>query len=197
MCFARGAHPDSARRALLDRGRRGDRRQYDDRPGELSTTPSIGAGTKIDNFVHIAHNVRVGKLCLIMAQVGVAGRRGSRTGASWRGRWGLRTPYDRRGRASLAGRRASLATCRRARSGRATRRARTRNRSARAGRAVQAAAASCARSSELVHEREQPQSRVRCHRGRRVTRRTGDSAVGGRSRGRFRSRDAGCTSGLP
>jgi UDP-3-O-[3-hydroxymyristoyl] glucosamine N-acyltransferase len=33
----------------------------------------IGAGTKIDNLVHIAHNVRVGKLCLIMAQVGIAG----------------------------------------------------------------------------------------------------------------------------
>ncbi len=33
----------------------------------------IGAGTRIDNLVHIAHNVRVGKLCLIMAQVGVAG----------------------------------------------------------------------------------------------------------------------------
>jgi UDP-3-O-[3-hydroxymyristoyl] glucosamine N-acyltransferase len=33
----------------------------------------IGAGTKIDNLVHIGHNVRLGKLCLIMAQVGVAG----------------------------------------------------------------------------------------------------------------------------
>ena len=33
----------------------------------------IGDGTKIDNLVHIAHNVRVGRLCLIMAQVGVAG----------------------------------------------------------------------------------------------------------------------------
>ena len=33
----------------------------------------IGAGTKIDNLVHLGHNVRVGKLCLIMAQVGVAG----------------------------------------------------------------------------------------------------------------------------
>ena len=33
----------------------------------------IGAGTRIDNLVHIAHNVRVGRLCLIMAQVGIAG----------------------------------------------------------------------------------------------------------------------------
>lgn len=33
----------------------------------------VGAGTKLDNLVHIGHNVRVGKLCLLMAQVGVAG----------------------------------------------------------------------------------------------------------------------------
>ncbi|WP_158508812.1 UDP-3-O-(3-hydroxymyristoyl)glucosamine N-acyltransferase [Gemmatirosa kalamazoonensis] len=33
----------------------------------------IGAGTKIDNLVHIGHNCRIGKLCLIMAQVGLAG----------------------------------------------------------------------------------------------------------------------------
>ena len=33
----------------------------------------IGAGTKIDNLVHIAHNVRIGRLCLVLAQVGIAG----------------------------------------------------------------------------------------------------------------------------
>jgi len=33
----------------------------------------VGAGTKIDNLVQIAHNVRIGKACLIMAQVGIAG----------------------------------------------------------------------------------------------------------------------------
>jgi UDP-3-O-[3-hydroxymyristoyl] glucosamine N-acyltransferase len=33
----------------------------------------IGAGSKIDNLVHVGHNVRVGKLCLLMAQVGIAG----------------------------------------------------------------------------------------------------------------------------
>lgn len=33
----------------------------------------IGTGTKIDNLVQIGHNVRVGRLCLIMAQVGIAG----------------------------------------------------------------------------------------------------------------------------
>lgn len=33
----------------------------------------IGAGTKVDNLVQIAHNVRIGRLCLIMSQVGLAG----------------------------------------------------------------------------------------------------------------------------
>ena len=33
----------------------------------------IGSGTKIDNLVHIAHNVVAGSDCLIIAQVGVAG----------------------------------------------------------------------------------------------------------------------------
>ena len=33
----------------------------------------VGSGTKIDNLVHIAHNVRIGEKCLMMAQVGVAG----------------------------------------------------------------------------------------------------------------------------
>ena len=33
----------------------------------------IGAGTKIDNLVQIAHNVRIGRCCLIIAQAGVAG----------------------------------------------------------------------------------------------------------------------------
>jgi UDP-3-O-[3-hydroxymyristoyl] glucosamine N-acyltransferase len=33
----------------------------------------IGEGTKIDNLVQIAHNVRIGKHCLIVAQSGVAG----------------------------------------------------------------------------------------------------------------------------
>ena len=33
----------------------------------------VGAGTKIDNLVQIGHNVRIGKNCLIVAQVGIAG----------------------------------------------------------------------------------------------------------------------------
>ena len=36
-------------------------------------TTVIGAGTKIDNLVHIAHNVKIGKNCLIIAQSGIAG----------------------------------------------------------------------------------------------------------------------------
>lgn len=33
----------------------------------------IGQGTKIDNLVHIAHNVQIGAHCMIVAQVGIAG----------------------------------------------------------------------------------------------------------------------------
>jgi len=33
----------------------------------------IGQGTKIDNLVHIAHNVVIGRNCLVMGQVGFAG----------------------------------------------------------------------------------------------------------------------------
>ena len=40
--------------------------------GALGPT-TIGAGSKIDNLVHIAHNVVLGKHCLIMGQVGFAG----------------------------------------------------------------------------------------------------------------------------
>jgi UDP-3-O-[3-hydroxymyristoyl] glucosamine N-acyltransferase len=33
----------------------------------------VGGGTKIDNLVQVAHNVRIGRLCLLMSQVGIAG----------------------------------------------------------------------------------------------------------------------------
>ncbi len=33
----------------------------------------VGSGTKIDNLVQVAHNVRIGTRCVIMAQVGIAG----------------------------------------------------------------------------------------------------------------------------
>lgn len=40
--------------------------------GALGSTV-IGQGTKIDNLVHVAHNVVIGKHCLILGQVGFAG----------------------------------------------------------------------------------------------------------------------------
>jgi len=40
--------------------------------GSLDDT-IIGRGTKLDNLVHVAHNVRIGERCLLMAGVGVAG----------------------------------------------------------------------------------------------------------------------------
>ncbi|MEN9497930.1 MAG: hypothetical protein RL750_829 [Bacteroidota bacterium] len=39
----------------------------------VSHDTEIGAGTKIDNLVHIGHDTRIGKNCLIAAQVGIAG----------------------------------------------------------------------------------------------------------------------------
>lgn len=40
--------------------------------GSLGDT-IVGAGTKIDNLVHIGHNCRIGRNCFIVAQVGIAG----------------------------------------------------------------------------------------------------------------------------
>jgi UDP-3-O-[3-hydroxymyristoyl] glucosamine N-acyltransferase len=40
--------------------------------GALGSTV-IGNGTKIDNLVHVAHNVEIGEHCLLCAQVGIAG----------------------------------------------------------------------------------------------------------------------------
>ena len=39
----------------------------------VSAATRIGAGTKMDNLVHIGHDTEVGKNCLFAAQVGVAG----------------------------------------------------------------------------------------------------------------------------
>ena len=49
----------------------------------------VGAGTKIDNLVHIAHNVRLGRLCLVMAQVGIAGSARIEDGAILAGQVGV------------------------------------------------------------------------------------------------------------
>ena len=40
--------------------------------GSLGTT-LIGEGTKIDNLVQIAHNVKIGRHCVIASQVGISG----------------------------------------------------------------------------------------------------------------------------
>ncbi len=40
--------------------------------GRLAAT-CVGEGTKIDNHVQIGHNVRIGKHCILCAQVGIAG----------------------------------------------------------------------------------------------------------------------------
>ena len=40
--------------------------------GVLGAT-RIGKGTKVDNLVHLAHNVVIGEHCLILAQVGISG----------------------------------------------------------------------------------------------------------------------------
>lgn len=49
----------------------------------------IGAGTKVDNLVHIAHNVRIGHLCLVMGQVGIAGSSRIEDGAILAGQVGV------------------------------------------------------------------------------------------------------------
>lgn len=56
--------------------------------GSLSDT-IIGDGTKIDNLVHIAHNVHVGSHCVIVAQVGVAGSVEIGDGAQLAGQVGI------------------------------------------------------------------------------------------------------------
>lgn len=49
----------------------------------------IGAGTKIDNLVMIGHNVKVGKLCLVMSQVGISGSANIGDGCVLAGQAGL------------------------------------------------------------------------------------------------------------
>jgi UDP-3-O-[3-hydroxymyristoyl] glucosamine N-acyltransferase len=62
----------------------------------------IGAGTKIDNLVHIAHNCRIGRLCLIMAQVGIAGSARVEDGCVVAGQVGISGHHTIGARATLA-----------------------------------------------------------------------------------------------
>ena len=54
-----GAYVDIGANTTIDRARFG--------------STMIGDGTKVDNQVQIAHNVKVGRCCLIVAQVGISG----------------------------------------------------------------------------------------------------------------------------
>jgi UDP-3-O-[3-hydroxymyristoyl] glucosamine N-acyltransferase len=52
-------HVEIGNNCTIDRGAMGD--------------TMIGAGSALDNMVHIAHNVRIGRFCVIAGQVGIAG----------------------------------------------------------------------------------------------------------------------------
>lgn len=56
--------------------------------GALGET-RIGAGTKIDNLVHIAHNCRIGRNCILAAQTGISGSSVIEEGAILGGQVGL------------------------------------------------------------------------------------------------------------
>ena len=59
----------------------------------------IGEGTKIDNLVQIAHNVVIGRHCVIVAQVGIAGSTTVEDFAAIGGQVAVNGPSaDRRGR---------------------------------------------------------------------------------------------------
>ena len=49
----------------------------------------IGARTKLDNLVHIAHNVNIGEDCVIVAQVGIAGSAVIESGVTLAGQVGV------------------------------------------------------------------------------------------------------------
>jgi UDP-3-O-[3-hydroxymyristoyl] glucosamine N-acyltransferase len=63
----------------------------------------IGAGTKLDNLVHIAHNVRIGRLCFFAAQVGTAGSARFEDGVQIGGQAGIGGHLTVGARASIAG----------------------------------------------------------------------------------------------
>jgi UDP-3-O-[3-hydroxymyristoyl] glucosamine N-acyltransferase len=70
--------------------------------GSLGDT-IVGRGTKIDNLVQIGHNVRIGKLCLIMAQVGIAGSARIGDGVVLAGQAGIAGPRSIGDGARIAG----------------------------------------------------------------------------------------------
>jgi UDP-3-O-[3-hydroxymyristoyl] glucosamine N-acyltransferase len=54
----------------------------------------IGSGAKIDNLVHIAHNVKIGRNCLVIALVGVAGSVNIGDGVTLAGQAGVKDHVD-------------------------------------------------------------------------------------------------------
>ena len=89
--------------------------------GSLGNT-RIGAGAKLDNLVHIGHNVEIGARTLIVAQVGIAGSIPCRRGCGARGTGGAGGASDHREQVpGSEPRRGSSPTWRRRRSCRATR----------------------------------------------------------------------------
>jgi UDP-3-O-[3-hydroxymyristoyl] glucosamine N-acyltransferase len=63
----------------------------------------IGAGTKIDNLCHVAHNVRIGRLCFMASQVGISGSARIGDGVQIGGQAGLGGHITVGSRASLGG----------------------------------------------------------------------------------------------
>lgn len=57
--------------------------------GKFAAT-SIGDGTKVDNLCQIAHNVRIGRCCVLAGQVGIAGSTTLGDGVMMGGKAGLR-----------------------------------------------------------------------------------------------------------
>ena len=67
----------------------------------------VGAGTKIDNLVQIAHNVIIGKCCLIAAQAGISGSTKLGDGVVMGGQSGLRDNIEI-GRGAMIGAKAGV-----------------------------------------------------------------------------------------
>lgn len=63
----------------------------------------VGEGTKIDSLVHVAHNVRIGRMCFLAAQVGVAGSARIHDGVQLGGQVGVGGHLTIGARASVGG----------------------------------------------------------------------------------------------
>jgi hypothetical protein len=60
---------------------------------------SVGENTKIDNLVHVAHNVRLGRNCLLAAYTGISGSVVIGDGVMFGGKAGVADHLTRSGRA--------------------------------------------------------------------------------------------------